>query len=117
MLALKTSWNALGVVGWVAVLKKVVVCRVASAAFAPNVRKVKTMNDQIQEFARQALKDGLAQCTEGQQNLFKQMYSFDDRSCPIDTVVDRMPPEKLDWAMRQVQSTLDKAAAKREVDG
>ncbi len=73
------------------------------------------MNDQIQEFARQTLKDGLAQCTEGQQGIFKRMYGWEDRSLPINEVVDRMPPEKLDWAMQQVQSTLDKAAAKREV--
>ena len=68
------------------------------------------MNDQIQQFARQTLKDGLAQCTEGQRNKFKQMYSFKDRSLPVDVVVDRMPAEKLDWAMQQVQSTLDRAS-------
>jgi hypothetical protein len=71
------------------------------------------MNDQIEKFARQTLKDGLAQCTEGQQGLFKRMYAFKDQSLSIDEVVDLMPPEKLDWAMQQVQSTLDKAA-KRE---
>ena len=72
------------------------------------------MNDQIQEFARQALKNGLAECTEGQQGVFKRMYSFDDLFRPIDAVVDRMPDEKLDWAMRQVQSTLDKNAKREE---
>ena len=66
------------------------------------------MNEQIQEFARQTLKDGLAKCTEGQLGLFKRMYSFDDQSRTIDEVVDQMPDEKLDWAMQQVQSTLDK---------
>lgn len=67
------------------------------------------MNDQIQQFARQTLKDGLAQLTEGHQHAFKLMYSSTDLGLPIDVVVDRMPPETLDWAMRQVQRTLDKA--------
>ena len=71
------------------------------------------MNDQIQQFARQTLKDGLAQCTEGQCSLFKRMYSFKDQSLSIDAVVDRIPSEKLDWAMQQVQGTLDKAIAQR----
>jgi len=72
------------------------------------------MNDQIQEFARQSLKDGLAKCTEGHQGVFKRMYSFDDQSLSMDEVVDRMPAEKLDWAMQQVQNTIRKAAAQRE---
>lgn len=68
------------------------------------------MNDQIQDFARQTLKDGLAKCTEGQQSVFRRMYSFKDQGLPIGTIVDRMPDDKLDWAMQQVQGTLDKAA-------
>ena len=84
------------------------------------------MNDQIQQFARQTLKDGLAQCTEGQQVMFKLMYSepTDPRhrtpeavarikAADVEGVVDDMPPEKLDWAMQQVQGTLDKAIAQR----
>ncbi len=72
------------------------------------------MNDQIEQLARQALKDGLAKCTKRQQNLFKKMYAVKDQSCSINIVVDHMPAKTLDWAMRQVQSTLDKAA-KHEV--
>jgi len=68
------------------------------------------MNDQIQEFARQTLKDGLAKCTDGQRRLFRQMYSPKDLTCPIGDAVDRMNAETLDWAMRQVESTLEKNA-------
>ena len=66
------------------------------------------MNDAIQDFARTQLKEMLAKCTEGQQRLFKQMYSFKDMALGIDDVVDNMPEDKLDWAMQQCQRTLAK---------
>ena len=66
------------------------------------------MNDQLQEFARNELKDGLKQCTEGQQLLFKRMYSHNNLSANIDELVDIIPEEKLDWAMEQVRRTLEK---------
>jgi hypothetical protein len=66
------------------------------------------MNDKIQQFARQELKDGLAQCTDAQQFMFKRMYSHGNLDLDIDQVVDNMPEEKLDWAMQQVQRTLGK---------
>lgn len=85
------------------------------------------MNDQLRDLARQPLKDGLARCTEAQQAVFKLMYSEPTdswsrtpeevariKAANIDDVVDGMPHEKLDWAMQQVQTTLDKAAAQCE---
>lgn len=66
------------------------------------------MNNDLLAYARKTLKDGLAQCTEGQQAKFKQMYSFQDRSADIEDVVDNMPDEKLDRAMEQVEGTLAK---------
>lgn len=68
------------------------------------------MNDQMQQFARQTLKNNLARCTEGQQGRFKQMYGFKIRNLPVDVIVDRMPADKLDRAMEQVQRTVDKNA-------
>ncbi len=75
------------------------------------------MNDQLQAFARQELKDGLAQLEEGHHRMFKQMYARDDGkrtvedavAMDINTVVDEMPDDKLDWAMQQVQRSLTKA--------
>lgn len=64
------------------------------------------MNDQLQNFARAELKKGLSQCNESEQMLFKKMYSHDNLQRPIGEVVDLMPEENLDWAMRQVSSTL-----------
>jgi len=64
------------------------------------------MNDTLQEFARQDLKDGLGECNEQQQLLFKRMYSHKNLDASINDVVDNMPVEKLDWAMQQVSKTL-----------
>ena len=64
------------------------------------------MNDQLEEFARDALKTGLAQCTEAQQLLFKRMYAPKHLDDSIDTVVDMMGTHQLDWAMQQVDRTL-----------
>lgn len=68
------------------------------------------MNNQIQEFARQTLKDGLAQLPERNRMLFKRMYSHKNLDININAVVDKMPEDKLDWAMQQVQRSLDKQA-------
>lgn len=65
------------------------------------------MNDQLQEYAKDALKKGLALCSEGQQMLFKRMYSHKNLSAEINDVVDSIEAEKLDWAMQQVQRTID----------
>lgn len=66
------------------------------------------MNKQLQIFARRTLKEGLAKCTPDEHHIFRRMYSFKDLKKPIDEVVDGMDPDKLDWAMQQVQRTLDK---------
>ena len=36
------------------------------------------------------------------------MYSHKDLDKDINEVVDQIPDEKLDWAMQQIQRTLDK---------
>ena len=66
------------------------------------------MNEQLQEFARGELKSGLMLLPEAAHLLFKRMYSPDDLSVHIYDVVDNMPEEKLDWAMQQVQRSIDK---------
>lgn len=78
------------------------------------------MNSQLQEFARKTLKEGLAQCTPAQQDLFKRMYVYrshrggameeivNAKNTSVNEVVDKMSPEKLDWAMQQVEATLHK---------
>lgn len=72
------------------------------------------MNDTLKAFARKTLKAGLAECSKDQQHFFKRIYA-DDLDLPIDVVVDRMPENKLDWAMQQVENTIRKNV-KRELD-
>ena len=66
------------------------------------------MNSQLQEFARNELKSGLAQCPDGYQLMFKRMYANGNLNMSIEDVVDNMPSDKLDWAMQQVENSLTK---------
>lgn len=63
------------------------------------------MNDQLAQFARKELKIGLARLSEVSRGRFRQMYSPGDLNLPIGEVVDRMPDDRLDWAMQQVKRT------------
>jgi hypothetical protein len=64
------------------------------------------MNKELQEFARKEIKDGLARLPAAWQRKFKQMYSHENLEADINDVVDRMPEERLDWAMEQVKMSL-----------
>jgi hypothetical protein len=66
------------------------------------------MNNKLQKFARQELIEGLSKCTEKQRWIFNKMYSPDNVDRNIDDVVSDIPEDRLDWAMQQVQRTLDK---------
>lgn len=66
------------------------------------------MNNQLQKYARDTLKDGLSKCTDAQRHLFKLLYGDKDTKIHINEVVDQIPEDRLDWAMRQVQRTLRK---------
>jgi len=66
------------------------------------------MNEQLQNYARRTLKEGLAQTSNSQQLLFKRMYAHNNLNTPINKVVDNMKPDQLDWAMEQVKKTLKK---------
>lgn len=80
------------------------------------------MNAQLQEFARYTLKLGLAKLPEDSQRVFKLMYATTGSGhktvvhleWTIDKVVDKMPEEKLDWAMQQVENTLAKLRKQKE---
>jgi hypothetical protein len=67
------------------------------------------MNKTLTAFARQQLKDGLAQLPEENQRIFMIMYSHKNMDRTIDEAVDAMPNERLDWAMQQVENSLIKA--------
>ncbi len=79
------------------------------------------MNKQMQQFARDTLKAGLAQLPESKQIIFKLMYARDNGKRTIEVAcqmsindaVDDMPPDKLDWAMQQVENSLAVQAEKQ----
>jgi len=69
------------------------------------------MNDDLQYYARKTILAGLIQLPESNQLFFKRMYSHDNLEADISDVVKAMPEDKLDWAMQQVQRSLDKQNA------
>jgi hypothetical protein len=66
------------------------------------------MNKQLQNYARNSLKEGLLKCTELQQLMFKRMYGGGDLNADTNDIIDNMPEDKLDWAMQQIEKTLNK---------
>ena len=68
------------------------------------------MNKTVSAFIRDRLKKGLSHLPEDSQHLFKRMYSPNNLEAPIEEVVDHMPDEKLDWALTQVEQSLQKQA-------
>ena len=66
------------------------------------------MNKQLVKFAKDTLKEGLAKLPESHHLIFKRMYSYKNLTLDINTVVDNMDEDRLDWAMEQVQRSLEK---------
>ena len=66
------------------------------------------MNQQLQDYARAEIKRGLSKLPEKCELMFKRMYSHEDLTKDINVVVDEMPEDKLNWAMEQVQNSIDK---------
>ena len=66
------------------------------------------MNIQLQNFARQTLKDGLSQLPENQQMMFKRLYSHKNLNANINDVVDKIPEDNLDLTMQLVERSLKK---------
>lgn len=66
------------------------------------------MNKTLESFARDQIKVGLAQLTEQNHHIFKWMYSPRDLTKPINDVVDEMPATQLNWALEQVERSLEK---------
>jgi 3-methyladenine DNA glycosylase AlkC len=54
--------------------------------------------ERIEQYTRDQLRNLLLQCTKKQQTFFYRMYPS----------IDKIPPEKLPWAIRQCENTLAK---------
>lgn len=65
-------------------------------------------NETIKNVAKEMLKELLAECTDGQQLMFKRMYCHKNLELPINEAVDQMADDKIDWAMTQVERTVEK---------
>ena len=81
-------------------------------ALGPTQRGL-NVNQELQNFARKTLKDGLSQLPDRWQTMFKRMYATGDLTADISDVVDKMPEEKLDWAMDQVRKSISKLNASK----
>lgn len=68
-------------------------------------------NETIKNIAKKLLKQLLSECTGEQQLLFKRMYCPKNLELPINDVVDQMEDDKIDWAMTQVEKTVEKNRA------
>lgn len=66
------------------------------------------MNETIKNLAKKKLKELLAECTEEQQLMFKRMYCHKNLEFSINEAVEQMADDKIDWAMTQVERTLQK---------
>lgn len=65
-------------------------------------------NETLIKAGRGILKSLLEQCNDGQQLMFKKMYSNHHNELPINEVVDKMNPDKIDWAISQCERTIEK---------
>lgn len=63
------------------------------------------MNEQLQDYARKTIKEGLAKLTEQSRKVFAKTYGYPGLNS-IDEIVDNMSADKLDGAMTQVSSSL-----------
>lgn len=66
------------------------------------------MHSRIKGEYRTLLKELLADCTEGQQMVFKRMYSHNNLELDINTVVDKMDESKYENAIVQCERTVKK---------
>jgi hypothetical protein len=58
---------------------------------------------------RKILKDLLPKCTEAEQHMFKRFYSNDDLARSVEEAIDNMDPDRIDWAITQVENALSKS--------
>ncbi len=77
------------------------------------------MNKQVERLTRKEIKSGLKQLPDNWQLMFKRMYKpqpyyyIDENSeASINDIVDKMPSDKLDRALTQIENSIDKLKLK-----
>ena len=76
------------------------------------LNKKENMNSTSERNARELLKKLISECTEGQQHLFKRMYSHANLERCTDEIVDNLHSDKLDRVVSQCEITLEKNNSK-----
>lgn len=66
------------------------------------------MNTTFSKAGKDILKGLLNECTEGQQLMFKRMYSHKNLDCPINDVVELLEDDKISHAITQCENTVEK---------
>ena len=66
------------------------------------------MNDILEKFARQWLKDNIKKIPISWELKFRHLYTSGDFHKPINIIIDEIHPDRLDWAMEQVQNSIKK---------
>lgn len=60
-------------------------------------------------FTRNLINERLKQIDNaGHIDMFKHMYSHDNLDRPLDEIVDNISPDKLEWALTQIEQTIEK---------
>lgn len=64
------------------------------------------MNETVEEFTRNRIKNKIKKCNKEEIHLFKRMYSHKDLDKDIEDVIDDMDSDDLDHALTQVENTI-----------
>jgi len=73
-----------------------------------NKSTMSKMQDSLILSVRQIMKDKIKLLPNENQVSFKRMYSHKNLDKPIDLVIDDMEEDKLEWALSQIETTLNK---------
>lgn len=74
------------------------------------------MNETISNFIRDKIVQGLQKLPEAHQRMFKLMYGRnggrrsveDTEALSVEFIIAEIPEQKLDWALSQIERSLDK---------
>lgn len=65
-------------------------------------------NKTIINITKKIIKELLLECSNEQQLMFRKMYCNKNLQLSISDVVDQMPDDKIDFALTQIERTLEK---------
>lgn len=63
-------------------------------------------NQTLIKIAKEKLKKLASELSEEEKLIFKKMYSHENLDLSINSAIDQMDSDKIDWAMTQVENTI-----------